>query len=80
MLVSKDVDMRIKATTLGVPAEDYLSNKVLDDTDMLYSGRVALPSNFWTTVGKSLKCLAGRRHDAARFETKEAGRYVVDVF
>ena len=37
MLVSKDINMRIKATTLGIPAEDYFNDKVLDDTDMLYS-------------------------------------------
>mgnify|MGYP002892893661 FL=1 len=71
--------MRIKATTLGIPAEDYLSDKVLDDTDMLYSGRMALPSDFWTTVGKSLKSWqdAGTTH--YRFETKEAHRYIVNM-
>lgn len=79
VLVSKDINMRIKATTLGIPAEDYLSDKVLDDTDMLYSGRMALPSDFWTTVGKSLKSWqdAGTTH--YRFETKEAHRYIVNM-
>ena len=79
VLVSKDINMRIKATTLGIPAEDYLSDKVLDDTDMLYSGRMALPSDFWTIVGKSLKSWqdAGTTH--YRFETKEARRYIVNM-
>ena len=71
--------MRIKATTLGIPAEDYLSDKVLDDTDMLYSGRMALPSDFWTTVGKSLKSWQDDGTTHYRFETKEAGRYVVNM-
>ena len=71
MLVSKDINMRIKATTLGIPAEDYLSDKVLDDTDMLYSGRMALPSDFWTTVGKSLKSWQDDGTTHYRFETKE---------
>lgn len=79
VLVSKDINMRIKATTLGIPAEDYLSDKVLDDTDMLYSGRMALPSDFWTTVGKSLKSWQDDGTTHYRFETKEAGRYVVNM-
>lgn len=79
VLVSKDINMRIKATTLGIPAEDYLSDKVLDDTDMLYSGRMALPSDFWTTVGKSLKSWQDDGTTHYRFETKEADRYVVNM-
>lgn len=79
VLVSKDINMRIKATTLGIPAEDYLSDKVLDDTDMLYSGRMALPSDFWTTVGNSLKSWQDDGTTHYRFETKEAGRYVVNM-
>ena len=43
VLVSKDINMRIKATAMGLAAEDYFSDKTLDDTDMLYSGRVQLP-------------------------------------
>ena len=35
VLVSKDINMRIKATAMGLLAEDYFSDKTLDDTDML---------------------------------------------
>ena len=45
VLVSKDINMRIKATAMGLAAEDYFSDKTLDDTDMLYSGRVQLPED-----------------------------------
>ena len=38
MLVSKDINMRIKARALGLPAEDYFNDKVLEDTDLLYTG------------------------------------------
>ena len=55
VLVSKDINMRIKATTLGIPAEDYFNDKVLDDTDMLYSGKIALASNFWESIDSTLK-------------------------
>ena len=38
ILVSKDINMRIKARAVGLPAEDYFNDKVLEDTDLLYSG------------------------------------------
>jgi PhoH-like ATPase len=38
ILVSKDINMRIKARALGLAAEDYFSDKVLEDSDLLYTG------------------------------------------
>jgi len=35
VLVSKDINMRIKAHALGLAAEDYFNDKVLEDTDLL---------------------------------------------
>lgn len=55
VLVSKDINMRIKATALGLAAEDYFNDKTLDDTDMLYSGRAQLPADFWDTHGKKMQ-------------------------
>lgn len=55
VLVSKDINMRIKATALGLAAEDYFTDKTLDDTDMLYSGRAQLPADFWETHGKKMQ-------------------------
>ena len=55
VLVSKDINMRIKATAMGLAAEDYFSDKTLDDTDMLYSGRMELPADFWETHGKMMQ-------------------------
>ena len=55
VLVSKDINMRIKAATLGLPAEDYFNDKAIDDTDLLYTGKFLLPANFWETHGKDLK-------------------------
>lgn len=54
VLVSKDINMRVKARALGLAAEDYQNDKALDDGDLLYSGAYALPSDFWTkVVGKT---------------------------
>ena len=47
ILVSKDINMRVKARALGLPAEDYRNDKVLDDDELLYSGALALPADFW---------------------------------
>ena len=55
ILVSKDINMRIKAATIGLPAEDYFNDKTIDDSDLLYSGKLSLPGNFWETHAKGMK-------------------------
>ena len=55
ILVSKDINMRIKARALGLSAQDYFNDKVLEDTDLLYTGVLALPDNFWEQHGKDMK-------------------------
>jgi len=55
ILVSKDINMRIKARALGLDAEDYFNDKVLEDTDLLYSGTREIDSTFWDRNGKDLK-------------------------
>jgi PhoH-like ATPase len=54
-LVSKDINLRIKAAVLGVHAEDYYSDKTLEDTDVLYSGMGSLPTDFWEHHGKDMR-------------------------
>ncbi len=55
VLVSKDINMRVKARALGLPAEDYYNDKVLEDTDILYTGVLQLPANFWDKHGKGME-------------------------
>ncbi|MBI3229431.1 MAG: PhoH family protein [Burkholderiales bacterium] len=55
VLVSKDINMRIKARALGLPAEDYFNDHVLEDTDLLYSGIVQLPDDFWNKHSKGIE-------------------------
>jgi PhoH-like ATPase len=55
VLVSKDINMRIKARALGLPAEDYFNDHVLEDTDLLYSGIIMLPDDFWNKHGKDME-------------------------
>lgn len=55
ILVSKDINLRIKATALGLKAEDYHNDQVLDDIALLHTGEVQLASDFWDTHGKALE-------------------------
>ncbi|AVR88686.1 PhoH family protein [Thauera aromatica] len=55
ILVSKDINMRIKARALGLAAQDYFNDKVLEDSDLLYSGTLELPADFWDTHGRGME-------------------------
>ena len=55
ILVSKDINMRVKARALGLAAEDYQNDKTLDDGELLYAGSLALPSDFWTRQSKTIE-------------------------
>jgi PhoH-like ATPase len=55
VLVSKDINMRIKARALGLPAEDYFNDQVLEDRDLMYSGVLQLPFDFWPKHGKDME-------------------------
>ena len=55
VLVTKDINMRIKARALGIAAEDYFNDKVLEDTELLYSGMTELPADFWDKHGKGME-------------------------
>jgi len=55
-LVSKDINLRIKARLLGLPAEDYYNDKVLDDVNLLYSGIEAMPEEFWDRQTDAVEC------------------------
>jgi len=54
-LVSKDINLRIKASIIGVHTEDYYSDKTIEDADLLYTGIQALPPTFWERHGKGMQ-------------------------
>ncbi|NEZ03201.1 PhoH family protein [Wenzhouxiangella sp. XN201] len=47
VLVSKDINLRIKAAIHGITAEDYFNDRALDDLSLLYSGVLELDNRFW---------------------------------
>src|SRR6201993_500199 len=55
ILVSKDINLRIKAAVLGVHAEDYYSDTTLEDSDVLHTGMRGLPADFWERHGKDMR-------------------------
>jgi PhoH-like ATPase len=54
-LVSKDINLRIKAAVLGLRVEDYYNDRVLEDSDLLYSGVQALPAEFLAEAGERVE-------------------------
>jgi PhoH-like ATPase len=54
-LVSKDINMRLKARALGLRAEDYFNDHVLEDSEVMYTGMMQLPADFWNRHGKDVE-------------------------
>lgn len=63
-LVSKDINLRIKAAILGIHAEDYYSDRTIDDADLLDSGTLPLAQDFWSSHGENIRSWkeGGRTH------------------
>jgi PhoH-like ATPase len=62
VLVSKDINMRVKARALGLATDDYQNDKTLEDGDLLYSGAMALPTDFWATHGQTVESWQQGQH------------------
>ncbi|MDX1352492.1 MAG: PhoH family protein [Thiomicrorhabdus sp.] len=54
-LVTKDINMRIKSSTVGLHSEDYYNDRVLEDADLLYTGWERLEPHFFEKHGKTMK-------------------------
>ena len=62
VLVSKDINMRVKARALGLATDDYQNDKTLEDGDLLYAGSMALPADFWATHGQTVESWQQGQH------------------
>jgi PhoH-like ATPase len=80
ILVSKDINMRIKARALGFAAEDYFNDKVLEDTDLLYSGTRALPADFWDKHGREMESWQQAGHTFYRVRGPLCSSLLVNQF
>ena len=80
ILVSKDINMRIKARAIGVPAEDYFNDKVLEDTDLLYTGVQELPADFWDKHGKEMESWQTAGHTYYRVKGPMCAGFLINQF
>ncbi|KFA32799.1 PhoH family protein [Xanthomonas vasicola] len=64
ILVSKDINLRIKAYISGLVAEDYQNDRALDDFSLLFTGAIELPEDFWHKHNEDLRSWneRGRTH------------------
>lgn len=47
VLVTKDINLRVKAMACDIPAQDYRSDRVLSDEDVLPTGFMEIEEDFW---------------------------------
>jgi PhoH-like ATPase len=80
ILVSKDINMRVKARALGLAAEDYENDKTLDDGELLYSGALALPSDFWTRQSKTIESWQNGSHTYYRVSGPSVAQFHINQF
>ncbi|ARU55272.1 MAG: PhoH family protein [Pseudomonadales bacterium] len=52
ILVSKDINMRLKARGFGVEAQDYHNDQLVEDITLLPAGYTEYPKSFWDTIDK----------------------------
>ncbi len=80
ILVSKDINMRIKSRALNLLAEDYFNDKVLEDTDILYTGTRALPGNFWDKHGQGMESWKKEAKTYYRVKGPLCSQFLVNEF
>ena len=80
VLVSKDINMRVKARALGLTAEDYQNDKTLEDGDLLYAGSLALPPDFWTKNGKNVESWQSGPHTYYRISGAVVPQLMINQF
>ncbi|HMP10743.1 PhoH family protein, partial [Hydrogenophaga sp.] len=80
ILVSKDINMRVKARALGLAAEDYENDKTLDDGELLYSGALALPTDFWTRQSKTIESWQSGSHTFYRVSGPAVSQFHINQF
>lgn len=54
IIISKDINLRIKAGILGILAQDYYNDQVVDDVSLLHRGLHILDNDFWDTEAKDI--------------------------
>ncbi len=80
VLVSKDINMRVKARALSLPTEDYHNDQVIDDAQLLYSGSLALPNDFWEKHAKAIESWQQQSTTFYKFTGPLVGSFQINQF
>ncbi|MDO5624885.1 MAG: PhoH family protein [Pseudomonadota bacterium] len=80
VLVSKDINMRVKARAMGLHAEDYENDKTLEDGDLLYAGSLQLPPDFWTRQSKTVESWQSGSHTYYRISGPIVPQLLINQF
>ncbi len=72
VLVSKDINLRIKARALGLVAEDYRSDRVVEDLDILPLGYIELDDDVWNGMAEGMEVTDGPKGSHYRLEWPKA--------
>ncbi|BBU03361.1 MULTISPECIES: PhoH family protein [Aeromonas] len=83
VLVTKDINMRLKAKGAGLAhVEDYRSDQLIDDIRLLAKGFQVVPGSFWERVGECESETHGRDTihviDANLLEGVHVNQYLID--
>jgi PhoH-like ATPase len=79
-LVSKDINLRIKAAILGVHAEDYYSDQTIEDADLLHTGAKPLAPDFWETHGADMQSWQEKTRTFYRLRGKAVSEWIQNQF
>jgi len=79
-LVSKDINLRIKANVLGIHTEDYFNDQVLEDVDLLYRGSRILSQDFWEQHSKQMESWIEEGHTYYRIQGPEVENWHPNEF
>ena len=80
ILVSKDINLRIKASVIGLQAEDYQNDQALDDLSLLYKGETELSEDFWETHSKNMESWREDGHTFYRIEGPNTREWYTNQF
>ena len=83
VLVTKDINMRLKAKGAGLKfVEDYRSDQLIDDIRLLTKGFVEIEGNFWDKIGECESETVGRetshRVKGDVFDMPHVNQYLFD--
>ncbi len=75
ILVTKDINLRIKARILGLTAQDYLGDQVVDDTSLLHTGIEYFGADFWEQHGQDIRSWQEGSDTLYRIKMPERARW-----